>query len=71
MIDLNLLKETLKSRGYTQEKMAKSLGITTYTLNRKLLGVFDFKGREMNQIAAMMKLSRKEICDIFFADERA
>lgn len=71
MIDLRLLREALKSRGYTQEKMAKSIGITPYTMNRKLLGTFDFKAREMNQMAALMKLSRKEIVDIFFAEERA
>lgn len=69
MVDRGNLRGAFKSRGYTQEDMARLLGIRVQTFNRKLIGKTDFKAEELNMMARELRLTRKEIVDIFFADE--
>lgn len=65
MIDVNKLKGAIVASGKTQADMAKMLGITDATFNRKLKkGVFD--SDEIEEM--ILYLSIKNPIEIFFAN---
>lgn len=64
MILINELKGRIKARGYTQEKLAKELGVSPKTFSNKLnKGVFG-----SDEIEKMIKILQiQNPLDIFFA----
>ncbi len=62
----NLLKSKRTLNGFTQESMAKNIGISTKTYNRKELKMSDFTIGEVINISKLLKLSPKDINLIFF-----
>lgn len=65
----NLLRAKIVSAGYTQNKLAKEIGISQNTLSAKINGKSPFDILEIDKICAALKiLSGKEKADIFLSD---
>lgn len=65
MIKINELKGIMVSRGYTQEMLAKELGITRGTLGKKMKrGVF--RSDEIKKMIKILEIENPYY--IFFAD---
>lgn len=63
MVLVNELKGRIRAKGYTQEKFAKELGMSTKTLNNRLnKGIFG--SDEIEKIIKILEL--KNPMDIFF-----
>lgn len=54
------------TKGYTQEKLAKMIGISAKTYNRKELGVIDFNLQEITTIVELFGLNLDEVNEILF-----
>ncbi len=67
MINAELLEEKRRQRGYTLEKMASELGISRTCLWNKIHGETQFYIGEAAKIKEMLKLSKNETFNIFFA----
>ena len=67
MSDSVKLSEAIKSRGVKKVFVAQQIGVSVSTLWRKMKGTSDFTLSEIQTIAAALKLSDKEIRDIFFS----
>lgn len=61
-----LLRNILKKRHITQDKLAHAVGIDRSTLNRKLNGNRGFLVWEAGEIGHFLHLSGEEMCRIFF-----
>ena len=57
----------LKEQGYTQEEVAKRIGINKCTLSAKLNNKNAFTTDEMADICRVLDISKHEIGDYFFA----
>ena len=62
------LKAKRVERGFTQEELAKKLGMNTATYNRKELGIVDFT---LGEIQDLMYYLDCEFNDIFFKKDVA
>lgn len=60
----NKLKGIMKEKNYSQNKLAKQIGITTQSLNAKLNGRSQFTIEEAINIIAVLKIIKPE--EIFF-----
>lgn len=58
------LKALLIERGYTQANLADEIGISTYTMNKKINNKVEFKMSEIEKISRILRISNKD--DIFF-----
>lgn len=66
MVNTMKLKGKMKECDITQAVLSEKLGITQRTMNTRLKnGVF--KTDEIDKIALILNLSKKEATDIFFA----
>lgn len=66
MIDTNALKGLIVAKGYTQQEVAKQLGITPKTFYTKM-GKGVFGSDEMEAMIEMLSIDNP--CAIFFAKE--
>ena len=57
----------MKECGFTQERLAKAIGIGETSLNLRLNGKLDFKRREMVDICDQLKIPYEQVGDYFFA----
>ena len=57
----------IRECGFTQERLAKAIGITKATLSAKLNGQFYFSSREMYAICEVLNIPISEIGEYFFA----
>ena len=60
----NKLKGIMREKNYSQNKLAKQIGITTQSLNAKLNGRSQFTIEEAINIIAVLKIIKPE--EIFF-----
>ena len=67
MSDSVKLSEAIESRGVKKGFVAQQIGVSVSTLWRKMKGTSDFTLNEVRIIAAVLRLTDKEICDIFFS----
>ena len=68
MLDKNLLKCAIVRAGYTQEKLADAIGISSNTLTAKLLGRSFFDTEEIDKICeALSIVDNDEKANIFLA----
>lgn len=67
MYKQNLLKAKLIALSMPRSELAGHLGISITTLNYKLNGIQEFKLSEIQKICTILKLSKKERDNIFFA----
>lgn len=63
-------KKALKSkrvlRGISQSEIAKMLGISLTSYNKKETGKIEFKRDEIEKLAKILKLSISDVDEIFF-----
>ena len=66
MIDRNLLRAKIVERGYTQERLAKEMGISKNTLSKKINGYSSFTVSEVILICDILGIDTDaEKCQIF------
>lgn len=65
-MNTNMLKGKMTENGFTQEKLAKAVGISTNSLSRKLLGERQFRLGEVVKICELLKIDDPR--DIFFTE---
>ena len=56
MVNTNKLKGAIKEAGYTQEEVAKKLGIDRKSFNRKVNGKSDFWIKEVIDLCDILKI---------------
>ncbi len=66
MVNLTALRMAYKSKGFTQELLAKELGITTAAFNKKMAGSRRFSIDDAQQLSEILNLRTREILAIFF-----
>ena len=57
----------MKECGFTQQRLARAIGISEYSLNAKLNNKFSFKQEEMDAICRALDIPNEEIGEYFFA----
>ena len=67
MTNKRKLNAAMALKGYTQEKLAKELGLSKFSINKKINGVSDFKAKEIQAICQILQIKNKD--EIFFAKE--
>lgn len=67
-MDKQKLKKYREEKKLTQANIAKELGISTKTYNRKEVGVVDFTRSEIERISQILNLSIFLVGEIFFKD---
>lgn len=63
---LDILKETIKKRGFRLDFIAKQLNLSIYGFSLKLNGKSEFKWSEVEKIIEVLKLDEIEKKKIFF-----
>lgn len=70
MLNKNLLRSAIARNGYTQEMLAKMLGISANTLSSRMNGDSSFSIDEVDKICAILGIvSNSEKINIFLASE--
>lgn len=67
MYNYSKLLGTMKEQGITQEKLAKSMGISNTSLSSKLKGKTQFKVSEVQKIMTILALPDESVTLYFFA----
>lgn len=68
MLNRNLLRAAMAARGYTQEGLAKKIGISANTLSSRLLGTSSFNVDEIDKICEVLCItSNEQKIDIFLS----
>lgn len=67
MTNTKELRDIIKTKGVKYYHIADELGITPYSLQKKIDGITDFKGREIAKISKLLQLTVEEMNRIFFA----
>ena len=57
----------IRECGFTQEQLAKAIGISKYTLSAKLNNKFSFSQEEILAICKVLKIHISEIGEFFYA----
>ena len=66
MTNTNLLKGAIKANGMTQSDVAKSIGISTASMNYKINNRRQFTVSEISQLVELLGIKNKD--EYFFAD---
>ena len=66
MTDSELLRKIIKKSGYKMYKIAEELGISPYSLQKKIDNVVDFKVTEVRTLAEFLGLNKDQVNSIFF-----
>lgn len=68
MLNRNLLRAAIAASGYTQEKLAEDIGISSNTLSSRMVGTSCFNTDEIDKICAVLSItSNDQKADIFLA----
>ncbi len=67
MTNTKMLRDIIKRKGVKYCHIANELGITPYSLQKKIDGITDFKGQEIAKISKLLQLNTEEMNGIFFA----
>ena len=68
MVNRNLLRCAIARAGYTQERLAEAIGITSNTLSAKILGRSFFDTDEIDKICETLSIyDNNEKANIFLA----
>ena len=65
-MNTNILKGRMVEKGFTQEKLAEAVGISTNSMSRKLLGERQFRLGEVVKICEVLEIDDPR--DIFFTN---
>ncbi len=69
MLDTVKLKNKIAENGTSITFVSNALGITREGFYNKINGVTEFKGSEISKLSKVLKLTKKERDDIFFAND--
>ena len=67
MGNMNMLRAKIKETGLTVTAVANKSGILRETLYNRMRGESEFRASEIRDLSAILRLTRKEQDDIFFA----
>ncbi|WP_369711513.1 DUF739 family protein [Leptotrichia sp. HSP-334] len=65
MIQKNILKSKLSLRERTQRDLAKALGLSEVSTNKKVNGTIKFSLNEVKKIKEYLNLTNDEVVEIF------
>ncbi len=65
MIQKNILKSKLSLRERTQRDLAKALGLSEVSTNKKVNGTIKFSLNEVKKIKEYLNLTNDEVAEIF------
>ena len=68
MTDSETLRSVIKASGMKYGFLAKKIGISAYSLQRKIDNQVDFKSSESARLADVLNLSGENLNSIFFAN---
>ncbi|MTI67439.1 MAG: helix-turn-helix transcriptional regulator [Firmicutes bacterium] len=68
-MNLKKLKSIRIEKDYTQKDLAKYIGMSSKTYNRKELGIVEFNRKEIQEIAKVLNLSIQMVNKIFFEND--
>lgn len=68
MVNKAELMDKMRKKGVTTEALAKSMGISTVTLYRKMSNCDRFTVQQVSAIKETLHLSNKDVISIFFAE---
>ena len=69
MIQKNILKSKLSLRERTQRDLAKALGLSEVSTNKKVNGTIKFSLNEVKKIKEYLDLTNDEVVEIFITNE--
>lgn len=69
MVDRYMLEKVLKDSGLKRDYIAEQLGITRYSLLRKVKGDSEFTASELAALKNVLRLTQGSFRRIFFASE--
>lgn len=69
MVDTNSLKSAIAKKGYTQGEVARKIGISTQSLNYKILNKTEFKVDEAYRLCVVLEIPKEEMGNIFFSSK--
>lgn len=67
MTNSDMLKSEIEIAGLKYKSIAKHLGISPYSLQKKIQNITEFKASEISKLCDLLTLSLKEKEQIFFA----
>lgn len=67
MTDSAALRSAIEKSGLKYGKIAAEMGVSTYTLQKKIDNITEFKASEIVKLTALLSLKRSESNAIFFA----
>lgn len=67
MTNTLLLEERIKNSGYKRSYIANKIGISAYTLSKKINNENEFFASEINGLCDILKIDTKDRMIIFFA----
>lgn len=67
MTNSECLRKKVEDSGITFTFLAEKIGITRESLYKKMRNETEFKASEISSVAQVLRLSQKEINEIFFA----
>ena len=68
MLNKNLLKAAIAKAGFTQERLAECIGISSNTLSSRMVGTSSFNTDEIDKICSVLHIiHNSEKADIFLA----
>lgn len=68
MTNTTILKNEMSKKGYTQDSLAKELGISKSRFRRKINSLQEFKASEMVLLVELLELSDEQKIAIFFGN---
>ena len=67
MTDTIALRKAIEKSGLKYGRIAKEMGISSYTLQKKINNVVEFKASEIKKLSSLLSLSDAQRSSIFFA----
>ena len=66
MVNTNKLKAKMVEKGYTQEQLAREMGISSAAFSRRMANVSDFAVGEVGVLIEILDIAESELVPIFF-----
>lgn len=67
MTDTMALRKAIEKSGLKYGRIAKEMGISPYSLQKKIDNIVEFKASEIKKLSSLLSLSDAERSSIFFA----
>lgn len=67
MTDTMALRKAIEDSGLKYGRIAMEMGISAYTLQKKIDNIVEFKASEIDKLSTLLSLNESERSSIFFA----